>query len=78
MFSDFSPIISLLQEIAYRHFRFRRFLYHGWMDELFETRISVSIVASTKAYLANKVSNTLFSLAAKAGHTGSDQVGFLM
>lgn len=55
-----------MQEITYRHFKFRRFLYRGWVDELFETGVFVSIVASAKAYLANEVSNTLFSLEAKA------------
>lgn len=56
----FSPSISLLQGIACRHSKFRRFLYCGWLDELFETRIFIRIVASTKAYLTNKVSNPFF------------------
>lgn len=49
VFSDFH-LVFLLQETAYKHFKFRRLLYDGWLDELFETRIFVSIVASTKAY----------------------------
>lgn len=73
----FSPNIYLLQGIAYRHFKFRRFLYRGWLDELFATRIFIRIVASTKAYLTNKVSNPFFFRNKRTDILGQIRWGFL-